>query len=139
MHPLHAVEHALATMPTTPIELVAALPAEGPITPVTTRDNPKVVEIVEATRRRIVDENLQGATLLPTGHGWSICSSSQRHVLVGHLYPGQSHGTVAVDSPIVLLDRYTNEIYYGREIPELGRACLANFLVRKAITDIQDR
>jgi len=84
-------------------------------------------------RRQIVNEKLAGASLLPGGLGWSICSSSQRHVLGGHLYPGQKHGTVAIDSPIVLLDRYS------REIPELGRACLANDLVWKALNDIQNR
>lgn len=140
MHPVHAIEASLATMPATIGDLLGGLPP-GQVIPVSTRNNPSAQETVRAYHRVIALQHLTGASELPQGlRGWSVNCASGQHVLIGHVYPGpaNNHGDLARDCPLLLLDRFSLEVYYGPELPALAKSCLANNLAYQAIGDLQN-
>jgi hypothetical protein len=139
MHPVHAIESALAIRPAAIGDLLAQLPTNE-VTAVSTRDNAAAQEAVSSFHRVLNIEQGTGAAPFQDMQGWNIFWESGWWVLIGHAYPasGGNRGELARDCPLLLLNRQNREVLYGPELPMLAKTCLGNSLTYQAIRALQD-
>lgn len=138
MHALDPIEASLTREPATIQDLLAGLTPRGHLREVPTRDNPDAGRQVLKVRERIANTNSTGGLeQLPSGLGWKVLASEAWWVLVGHVYPGNTSGRLASDSPVVLLNRRDATLTYGPEVPEAAQLILGNTLAWHAIREIQ--
>lgn len=133
MHPAHALEEALSTLPGDVNALKDELSSLMRFSFRNTRDNAEaqaVLEKVEALVRRMPDG---GVTRVEgSARGWHIRWHAEWWMLYGTLYVNKDND-IDITSPIMIVDRRSGEdghdAVYGKEVPGIAKHCLAAVLL----------
>lgn len=139
MHPQDAIETAVATNPATIADLLRALPT-GEFTPFSTQHNERARGEVMKFQRDVLTRRLSGGErCLGGGVGWRIDTYDGPYSLVGHAYPGSEIGRISKDSPVVLVNRHSRDLFYGPEVPAMAGDVLAFSLMYDEVRSQQSR
>lgn len=139
MHPQDAIQAAVATTPATITDLLRVLPP-GELTPISTQQSSQARDEVKKFQQEVLRLRLSGGERRrDDGVGWKIDTYDGPYSLVGHAYPGSELGRIAKDSPVVLVNRYSRELFYGPEMPALASDVLAFSLVYDEIRSQQSK
>lgn len=136
MHPVQAVQQAMRNRPATVHDLVDQLPSLGlPCTRTVDNDDAsaQIRDALSAARSAMPNLSASAYPVPGSARGWSLQWTSGWHVLMGELYV-QDRSDLDILSPLVLINRRTHDAYYGPQVVDLGKLCLAAAAVYEVLT-----
>lgn len=130
MHPAHALETALSTLPGDVNALRDELSSLMQFTFRSTRDNAEAKAVLDKVKALVLRMPSGSATRVQgSARGWHIRWHAEWWMLYGTLYVNKDND-IDITSPIMIVDRRPGyDAVYGSEVPGIAKHCLASVLL----------